>query len=496
LELIYGAIKTQSKESDEVNPVIISLAEIIRPKAKQAYDRLQNDVPSAYQQISSAHPYLPFFHRLESALRSMSTFDPEEDDVICLDDSSDEDEVDIVEEVKSSSSAQRTKREIPTTDTSLSPPRKRNKISQNHKNNSCTNTDNELDSTLQNSDGDGLHHNFEKSESDNDSDIEVVGVKPAYGSSSNKANEDDLNEEENTNITSSSSVPQHSCTDNKLTETKFEDKDIDDQQQHVQTEEKDKKTGDWRCPQCTFLNISDNLHCVMCNDDYADGEQAVADEEAVVAEAGLPINFQVQSDDCKITSALELANKLGKISEDLEKGIVFRPLTLQASEDISTDFWNTTGQLVYVLKVFRLILFESTSKRHVNSADKTEEYQKTIAVYDSLVRTSLCFSDIVEVLTDGGHVKVKKKTRGKLKPKHLSAWNMFNARDLVQAIDLVFLNSLCYEGKSTTSARIETKRLRKLLWDNIILRGGPAKITKRSETSGFVTIKRGSARKG
>lgn len=67
------------------------LTAVLRPIARQAQLRLKKDVPAAYQEQSSAHPYLPFFHRLEACLRQMASYDPEEDDVICLDDSDEED---------------------------------------------------------------------------------------------------------------------------------------------------------------------------------------------------------------------------------------------------------------------------------------------------------------------------------------------------------------------------------------------------------------------
>jgi len=66
----------------------IELAKRIRPESKKGVDRLKADVPKAYQEVSTAHPYLPFFHRLESCLKGLSEFDPEDDDVICLDDDS------------------------------------------------------------------------------------------------------------------------------------------------------------------------------------------------------------------------------------------------------------------------------------------------------------------------------------------------------------------------------------------------------------------------
>jgi len=66
----------------------------LRPMAKQSLNKLKRGIPPSYQETSSAHPYLPFFHRLESALRGLSNFDPEDDDVICIVDD------DEVEEMK------------------------------------------------------------------------------------------------------------------------------------------------------------------------------------------------------------------------------------------------------------------------------------------------------------------------------------------------------------------------------------------------------------
>lgn len=86
LELILAAL---SKESDS-EPAVIELGRLIRPLAKAVFDRLIKEVPKAYQERSTAHPYLPFFHRLENVLKGLSEFDPEDDDVICLDDSKDE----------------------------------------------------------------------------------------------------------------------------------------------------------------------------------------------------------------------------------------------------------------------------------------------------------------------------------------------------------------------------------------------------------------------
>mmetsp|Transcript_16475 Transcript_16475/g.20140 ORF Transcript_16475/g.20140 Transcript_16475/m.20140 type:complete len:897 (-) Transcript_16475:37-2727(-) len=100
LELIWGALRELPRD-DESTKI---LAERLRPKMKKALERLVDEVPKAYQEISTAHPYLPFFHRLESVLKGLSEFDPEDDDVICLDMSDDE-----VQELKTPAKSTTTK---------------------------------------------------------------------------------------------------------------------------------------------------------------------------------------------------------------------------------------------------------------------------------------------------------------------------------------------------------------------------------------------------
>ena len=44
---------------------------------------------------------------------------------------------------------------------------------------------------------------------------------------------------------------------------------------------------------------------------------------------------------------------------------------------------------------------------------------------------------------------------------------MWNGLHLIEAIDLVFLNSLAYYGNGATQQRAETEYLRKVLWDGV-----------------------------
>jgi hypothetical protein len=86
---------------------------------------------------------------------------------------------------------------------------------------------------------------------------------------------------------------------------------------------------------------------------------------------------------------------------------------------------------------------------------------------------------------------------GILPVKGLECWNMWRGFDLLQAIDLIFLNALAYNGKEKTKERSQINRMRKLLWDeihNTTLAEFGADLeerkrvtpTRRGETSGFV----------
>lgn len=61
IELIWGALRNLPREEETTK----ELSRILRPKAKHGLKQLQSGVPKAYQEVSAAHPYLPFFHRLE-----------------------------------------------------------------------------------------------------------------------------------------------------------------------------------------------------------------------------------------------------------------------------------------------------------------------------------------------------------------------------------------------------------------------------------------------
>jgi hypothetical protein len=129
--------------------------------------------------------------------------------------------------------------------------------------------------------------------------------------------------------------------------------------------------------------------------------------------------------------------------------------------------------------------------------------------YNSIIKHPLCFQDIVASLIPENFSNLDFNTgrMGQLQPKGLKFWNMWSGQDLLQAIDLVLLNSLAYgkimddDGENGRSIqRSETNRLRKALWNGIqeilLQHVGDNKElqkqyqpTRRGDTSGFVIHK-------
>ena len=131
--------------------------------------------------------------------------------------------------------------------------------------------------------------------------------------------------------------------------------------------------------------------------------------------------------------------------------------------------------------------------------------------YSSAIRHPLCFHAVVSSLS---------KSEDALKYPHLTmrlsdgnlpgndevfrTWNMWNGLHLIEAIDLVLLNSLAYNalhnaGRNDSQLRSETERLRNVLWDGVngIMneRLQPYERTehtpqRRSPSSGFVVANR------
>ncbi len=60
----------------------VELSKSCRKVAATMKNELKTQVPLGYQAVSRAHPHLPYFHRILQCLEHISTFDPDDDDVI------------------------------------------------------------------------------------------------------------------------------------------------------------------------------------------------------------------------------------------------------------------------------------------------------------------------------------------------------------------------------------------------------------------------------
>jgi len=402
------------------------LAERIGPKAKIAYDQLKDEVPNAYQEVSSAHPYLPFFHRLESALKGLHEFDPDDDGVICLDDdSSDED---TVLEVGNCSS---------TTTTGV------------YTNNLTWTGVVKKDSNTDAASFGAEKPRFEKSGSespilfqelvdearkpafDDDSDIEIVFVK--------NSGQDEVA----TNL----------FTDNAV----FDTSSITDKYSIDEQLEKGK------------VKASANFEQRIYGQAYGSREN-----QRIILTTGVAV-----------ATAVELVENVEKIVQALETGQDIRPQSAQGCR----DFWsNPTCNFIIILRLFQKLINDTASQGFLDPADR-QEYDNLIKnplCFRDIV-AALCNDDSGESYAVNG-ARIVRKT-GVLGCSSLKKWNMFEGNKLIQAVDLVLLNNLALMGKSSHLPRKSVMRLRKYFWEQIRSRslGNKNNIpTKRKETSGFV----------
>ena len=391
------------------------LSERLRPLAKQALTRLKADVPSSYQEISTAHPYLPFFHRLESALKGLSNFDPDDDDVVCIDD---EDEV---EEMKAKAQA-----------SSKSTSKKRKASGSNG-----------------NVEGNKLAANDEAQRSDQSDDnsddgsvIEVIEVKPAAKKSK-------------------------------------------------------KSIGPGEDQESEYMNALAF---------FSSFEDAIS---------GTSDPFDVGSDNSGASSAVAHSPSSLRMNAYEMAGAIDRLAVLFESDQYSTirppnvtdgSFWDHPDRYACALRLLSDILRSPSASPHVDSVDDDELVARGLPAYSKVIRHPICFREIVTALIEENFDGDDSLTgsNGQLPCKSLSSWNMWKGLDLLQAIDLVMLNSLAYgkvtdEGK--TAARSNTNKLRKSFWAGIktildlSVGAGDSEMrrgctpTRRGESSGFVVHK-------
>jgi len=466
------------------------LAEMMRPLAQQALNKLKSDVPASYQEVSTAHPYLPFFHRLESALKTMANFDPEDDDVICIDDEDEIAEAKAKAAAKTDSkvSAETQKKRKSSDDISQC-----SKGERSEEKEASVSTGRHQHKKAKNEvfSAKGVNEKAAGAHEDDDSVIEIVGIKPA-GKAQGQ---------------SDSAADQWTCCNNRYPS-------------HVN-----------ECATCGDLK-----------DSIADFSSLVGLEEIMKGELGaeldsLEIDFSVP-DSRRSTPQIERKQELNCSLVDAAQCLMVESQNLSERVSLVTDAMSMAKKLVELanifeqnqqdsvrpmasygtfwdgiryakaLRLFVTILQSPESPPYVNRVDEDGLVKEGQTPYSYVIKNPLCFRDIVEslVLDNSDSYGAPLGSDGKLPPMGLSFWNMWQGSDLLQAIDLVFLNSLAYakvaeEGRATQ--RAQTNRLRKTFWNGInqIIEqhvGSNNEMrkqctpTRRGESSGFVIRKRRS----
>jgi hypothetical protein len=274
LEEILRTVKSLKKEE----ATTIKLAELLRPIAGQAHDRLKKDVPQAYQEQSSAHPYLPFFHRLEACLKQMANYDPEEDDVICLDSDSEEDgenDVKVVEKTRAKKTGAGSNNSNSSSDLPKSSAVKKRILMKREREGDTSFEDGSAAMLPPYKRGKSLENitppkiQVQKETTTTGNQREVICLD---SSSDEEDKEDDDNKSQQIltlvgGLESPSETPQsfnNSTTDGT-------------------TMDQNNNNNGWRCPNCSCLNASNALKCTMCREDEEENE---ADELAKFLSGG------------------------------------------------------------------------------------------------------------------------------------------------------------------------------------------------------------------
>jgi hypothetical protein len=418
-------ILNSCQKLDRSSQSTIKLAARLRPMAQAALDKLKGEVPSSYQEQSSAHPYLPFFHRLESALRGMTNFDPEDDDVICIDDD------DEVEELRGK----------------VAPPPSKNppKAVDDGGGGSESSTDGgrgkrKAASISKSSDDENCNDN------DSDSDIEVLDSKP-FARASNKPGS-------------------NNSTDGSVCEMMA-------------------LNGD----------DSDYMTLLRTLEDGADDEVNI-DFDELEKKSNL---FANSSNAHHLAAAID---QLAALFESNQHSLL-RPQYLDESE----SFWDETPRYADALRLLsNMLRAPESASMFLERINEVELVHEGKLPYGSIIKHPLCFRDIVAALVEDFNVdscNVVSNT-GTLPVPSLSSWNMWHGSELLQAIDLIFLNSLAYgkaNDRSNKSAeRSKTNKLRKALWAGIkdviddyaapdVESRRRCTPTRRGESSGFVVHK-------
>jgi hypothetical protein len=402
------------------------LASRLRPLAKNALKKLKSDVPPSYQEQSSAHPYLPFFHRLESALRGMSNFDPDDDDVICIDDD------DEVQELK-------TKKPPP-------PPNQRRSDTKARSNKPKRKAESIDEKNANNDGGGGNLTTFDLG----DSDVEILESKPP--------------------------AKKRAKTDSPM-------------------------TGPAALLAAVAGDDSEYMTALLrtFDDDGGDGIDLTFNDLDQKISPLDGENFTNEKDAYDLATGIDQLARL--FDSNQHHGV--RP------DFVKVDpFWDKGRPFARVLRIFSDILRDPNTSEHF--LDKIEDrvlQEQGKPIFSAIVKHPLCFRDIVNALLEDfcSVANTIAGSNGVLSNASLSSWNMWNGKELLQAIDLVYLNFLAYEkatdGGNKSTLRSMANKLRKNLWADIksiideeFESDDPEEKrkctpTRRGESSGFVARK-------
>lgn len=502
LECILKGLKTLDKTAEYTK----RLGNLLRPKAESTLKKLKSDVPLSYQERSSAHPYLPFFHRLESALRDASQFDPEDDGIICLDDSDDDDIVEV-------SPPPPRKRKAKT-----SPPRRR-KISKKDTT-QLEQEDSEetvvppIEENSQPQEPQQTNDDGSSSGSELDSElVEVVGFNP-------------LTEDEN--VASIKNWRCKNCSalcgaNTSLCLTCG----------HAQLNDRSRSDNEGPPSVSDYAEIAAIVQESDFNDDNDILDHMHKDEDANTEETTpkpkkkrspgkkkgkngepdrtshlWPIPAHPEEMTRVAQDAMRMAGKLDNLASYFRDGREddVRPTSVSPT---GSDFWDDGDRYADALELFANLLRSPEVVHFMErvNGDLLLQANPEAKMYSHVIKNPLCFKDILSALflnsnkeCDNGVVYQD----GRLNCVLLKDWNMWNGKQLLMALDLVLLNSLAYgkitgEGRSRHRAR--TNELRKILWNGIqaIISENSGSDdsnqkrqytpTRRSENSGFVVYK-------
>jgi len=119
---------------------------------------------------------------------------------------------------------------------------------------------------------------------------------------------------------------------------------------------------------------------------------------------------------------------------------------------------------INLLRLFQRLLLHNAARYLLDPVAESKHFRHESTRYYQLVKNPLSFREIVSAIVD---LNANVNGNGKLPISTLKKWNMFEGKYFIQAMDLVFLNTLAFIGKEATPMRKEIQHLRKMFWKHI-----------------------------